>query len=114
MPLCMAPRGTCMRAWRYACVHRAHTGMLADVRACRPACWLARMMFGVAARPACRRLKVDRMQSVFSSPPRLATSRPHLDMVRRVAEAKNALHYVNLLESRPVGVCLRSGAGARI
>ena len=34
------------------------------------------------------------MQSVFSSPPRLATSRPDLDMVRRVAEAKNALHYV--------------------
>ncbi len=32
-------------------------------------------------------------QSVFSSPPRLATSRPDLDMVRRVAEAKNALHY---------------------
>src|SRR5437763_12844906 len=35
-------------------------------------------------------------QSVFSSPPRLATFRPDLDMVRRVAEAKNALQYATL------------------
>ena len=53
-------------------------------------------------------------QSVFSSPPRLATSRPDLDMVRRVAEAKNALHYgVHTIMGHSWGVpkpcLLRSG-----
>src|SRR5437879_3818075 len=83
--MCMAARGTCTRVRRSACVHKAHacvlidvhgctrhmhtcspicmrargtSGMLADVRACRAACWLARMMFGLAARTACRHPKV--------------------------------------------------------
>ena len=43
---------------------------------------------------ACAAMLNHTLQSVFSSPPRLATSRPDLDMVRRVAEAKNALHYM--------------------
>ena len=44
-------RGTCMRARRCACVHEAHARVLEDVRACRAACWLARMMFWLARAP---------------------------------------------------------------
>src|SRR5207249_2866423 len=51
MPLCMRARGTCIRARRCACVHEAHARVLEDVRACRAACWLARMMFWLARAP---------------------------------------------------------------
>src|SRR5436309_270077 len=47
----MRARGTCVRARRCACVHEAHARVLEDVRACRAACWLARMMFWLARAP---------------------------------------------------------------